>query len=128
MSSTDHVDVLIVGAGISGIGVAYHLMDQRPGTTFAILEAHPSYGGTWWTHRYPGVRSDSDLFTLGYRFKAWHGNPIARGEQILEYLGEVIDDNELDRHIRYRHRVEAAEWSSETSTWTVTATDLDAER
>jgi monooxygenase len=127
MSSTDHVDVLIVGAGISGIGVAYHLMDQRPGTTFAILEALPSYGGTWWTHRYPGVRSDSDLFTLGYRFKAWKGDPIARGEQILTYLGEVIDDNELDRHIRYRHRVESAEWSSATGTWTVTATDLDEE-
>ena len=127
MSSNDHVDVLIVGAGISGIGVAYHLMDQRPGTTFAILEALPSYGGTWWTHRYPGVRSDSDLFTLGYRFKAWHGNPIARGEQILSYLGEVIDDNRLDRHIRYRHRVESAEWSSATNTWTVTATDLDSD-
>ena len=120
----EHVDVLVVGAGISGIGAAYHLQDQRPGTTFAVFEAHESFGGTWWTHRYPGVRSDSDLFTLGYRFKAWGGDPIATGEQILTYLGEVIDEFDLAPHIRYRHRVESASWSSDTNLWTVTATDL----
>ncbi len=78
---SEHLDVLVIGAGISGIGAAFHLQDQRPGTTFAVLDALPSYGGTWWTHRYPGVRSDSDLFTLGYRFKPWRGDPIATGER-----------------------------------------------
>lgn len=125
MREAEHYDVLILGAGISGIGAAYHLLDQRPGTTFAVLEALPSYGGTWWTHRYPGVRSDSDLFTLGYRFKAWRGDPIATGEQILSYLGEVIEENGLDRYIRYRHRVQEASWSSEDARWTVQATNLD---
>jgi len=120
----EHFDVLVVGAGISGIGAAYHLQDQRPGTTFTVLDALPSHGGTWRTHRYPGVRSDSDLFTLGYRFKAWPGDPIATGEQILSYLGEVIDENDLARHIRYRHRVEEASWSSRTNRWTVTAVNL----
>lgn len=122
---SEHVDVLIVGAGISGIGAAYHLQDQRPGTTFAVLEALESFGGTWWTHRYPGVRSDSDLFTLGYRFKAWGGDPIATGPQILDYLGEAIEENDLARHIRYRHRVDQASWSSDTNRWVVSATDLD---
>ena len=84
----DHYDVLVIGAGISGIGAAYHLQDQRPGTTFAIFDALDSFGGTWWTHRYPGVRSDSDLFTFGYRFKPWPGNPIASADEILKYLGE----------------------------------------
>jgi monooxygenase len=122
---TDHYDVLIVGAGISGIGAGYHLQDQRPGTTFAIFDALESFGGTWWTHRYPGVRSDSDLFTFGYRFKPWPGNPIATADEILKYLGEVIDENDLARHIRYRHRIESASWSSTESRWTVDVTDLE---
>ncbi len=120
----EHVDVLIVGAGISGIGAAYHLQDQRPGTSFVMLEAHPTFGGTWWLHRYPGIRSDSDLFTFGYRFKPWMGHPIATGGAIMEYLGEVIDENDLAGHIRYGHRVEEASWSDDTMRWTVTATDL----
>jgi cation diffusion facilitator CzcD-associated flavoprotein CzcO len=120
----DHVDVLIIGAGISGLGAAYHLKDQRPGTSFAILDSLDSYGGTWWTHRYPGVRSDSDLFTLGYRFKAWPGNPIAKAPEILKYLGEVIEENDLDRHIHYRHRIEAVRWSTEDKRWTVEARNL----
>jgi monooxygenase len=119
-----HVDVFIVGAGISGLGAAYHLQDQRPGTSFVILDALDSFGGTWWTHRYPGVRSDSDLFTLGYRFKAWGGNPIARAPEILAYLGEVIEENDLDRHIHYGHRVDAARWSSDDQRWTIEATNL----
>jgi cation diffusion facilitator CzcD-associated flavoprotein CzcO len=126
-AAIEHVDVLIVGAGISGLGAAYHLKDQRPGTTFAIFDALESYGGTWWTHRYPGVRSDSDLFTFGYRFKPWPGAPIASGEEILKYLGEMIEENDLDRHIHYRHRVQAASWSSEDSRWTVEITNLETD-
>jgi len=110
-----HVDVLIVGAGVSGIGAAYHLRDQFPERTFVILDAQDNRGGTWWTHRYPGVRSDSDLFTYGYRFKPWRGPSIAAGEAILAYLDEVIDEYDLGQYIRYRHRVTAASWSSSTA-------------
>ena len=119
-----HLDVLIVGAGISGIGSAYHLQTQRPGTTFAIYETYESFGGTWHMHRYPGVRSDSDLFTFGYRFKPWTGTPIATADKILTYMGEVIEENDLARHIHYRHRVEGASWSSTDAMWTVTVRDL----
>ncbi|MEO5899444.1 MAG: NAD(P)/FAD-dependent oxidoreductase [Ilumatobacteraceae bacterium] len=121
----EHVDVLIVGAGISGIGAACHLQEQRPGTTFAIVDALDSFGGTWWTHRYPGVRSDSDLFTFGYRFKPWLGTPIATSDEILRYLGEVIDEHELKPLIRYQHRVDSAEWSSDEQRWTVHMTRTD---
>src|SRR5262245_8062246 len=92
---SEYFDVLIVGAGISGCGAAYHLSTQRPGTSFVVLEMQDSFGGTWWTHRYPGIRSDSDLHTFGYRFKAWRGPPIATAEEILAYMGEVIDENDL---------------------------------
>ena len=109
----EHVDVLIVGAGISGIGGAVHLQQQRPGTSFVLLDALDSFGGTWWTHRYPGIRSDSDLFTFGYGFKPWLGPPIASADEILKYLGEVIDENDLEPHIRYHHRVDTAEWSTD---------------
>src|SRR5580692_7569490 len=114
-----HVDVLIIGAGVSGIGVAHHLRDQFPDRTFVILDAQDNRGGTWWTHRYPGVRSDSDLFTYGYRFKPWRGPAIAAGGEILAYLDEVIDDDALGRHIRLRHQVTAASWSTEERRWTV---------
>jgi cation diffusion facilitator CzcD-associated flavoprotein CzcO len=114
-----HVDVLIVGAGISGIGAAHHLRDQFPDRSFVILDAQDNRGGTWWTHRYPGVRSDSDLFTYGYRFKPWRGPSIAAGEEILAYLDEVIDEDDLGQHIRYRHRVTAASWSTADRRWTV---------
>ncbi len=120
----EHFDVLIVGAGISGIAAAYHLQDQLPGTTFALLESQSSFGGTWKTHRYPGTRSDSDLYTFGYRFKPWVGPPIATAAEILSYLGEVIEENDIARHIRYGHRVERAEWSSDQNLWTLTATRL----
>ena len=93
---TEHVDVLIVGAGISGIGAAYHLAERFPEKSFVVLDALESHGGTWWTHRYPGVRSDSDLFTFGYRFKPWRGASIASAEEILAYLDEVIDESDLD--------------------------------
>jgi monooxygenase len=125
----EHVDVLIVGAGISGIGGAVHLQQQRPGSTFLLLDALDSFGGTWWTHRYPGIRSDSDLFTFGYGFKPWLGPPIASAEEILKYLGEVIDEHDLAPHIRYNHRVDTAVWSTDDRRWTVTVrrTDTDEE-
>ena len=114
-------DVLIVGAGISGIGAAWHLQQQCPGKRFLILESQAGYGGTWRTHRYPGIRSDSDLFTFGYKFKPWMGQPIATADQIQKYLGEVIAENGLDAHIRYGHAVQAAEWSGAEQRWTVEA-------
>jgi monooxygenase len=117
-----HVDVLIVGAGVSGLGAAHHLRDQLPDRTFVILDAQDNRGGTWWTHRYPGVRSDSDLFTYGYRFKPWRGPSIAAGEEILAYLDEVIDEDDLGPHIRYQHRVTTASWSTADRRWTVEAT------
>ena len=113
------VDVLIVGAGISGIGSAHHLMEQCPDKSFAILEAQAEFGGTWRTHRYPGIRSDSDLYTFGYRFKPWVGPPIATADQILTYLQEVIAEDGLDQHIRYGHRIRSASWSTDTRRWTL---------
>src|SRR5262249_7381485 len=109
---TEHFDVAIVGAGISGVGAAYHLTKQCPGTSFVVLEEQDSFGGTWLTHRYPGTRSDSDLYTFGYRFKPWTSAPIATRAEILDYMGEVIAENGLGPHIRYRHRISSARWSS----------------
>ena len=120
-TEAQHFDVLIVGAGISGVGSAYHLQQQSPGKSFVILETQAAFGGTWWTHQYPGVRSDSDIYTFGYRFKPWTGTPIASADKILEYMGEVIEENDLARHIRYGHRILESNWSSETSLWTVEA-------
>lgn len=124
-SSHEHLDVVIVGAGISGIGAAYHLRDQCPEKSFAVLEKFESFGGTWLTHKYPGIRSDSDLYTFGYRFKPWIGPPIAAAEEILTYIGEVIDDNDLARHIRYQHAITSAQWSSERNIWTLQGTRID---
>ncbi|MFU8816480.1 MAG: flavin-containing monooxygenase [Pseudomonadales bacterium] len=123
-AAATHVDVLIVGAGISGIGSAYHLQQQSPGKSYVILEMKDTFGGTWDTHKYPGVRSDSDLYTFGYRFKPWIGTPIATADEILKYMGEVIDENGIDEHIRYGHRIDGCAWSSEDDLWTVEATRL----
>ncbi len=123
--TTEHFDVLIVGAGISGVGGAYHLTQQCPGKSFAVLEAQDSFGGTWWTHRYPGIRSDSDLHTFGYRFKPWTSAPIATAAEIRSYMGEVIEENGLTPHIRYNHKISAASWSSQTNLWTIDATRTD---
>ena len=124
----DDVDVLIVGAGISGIGAAWHLQQRCPDKRLLILESQDGFGGTWRTHRYPGIRSDSDLFTFGYRFKPWMGKPIATAAEIQAYLGEVIDENRLALHIRYGHAVTAAEWHSDAQRWIVTARHEGQER
>lgn len=118
-----HFDVLIAGAGISGIGSAYHLQTQCPDKSYLILEAMEDYGGTWRTHTYPGIRSDSDLYTFGYRFKPWIGPPIATAEEILNYMGEVIDENGIDQHIQYSHTITGARYSSTEKLWTVQATN-----
>ena len=113
------LDVLIVGAGISGIGAAYHLQDRCPGKRYAILEMRDDLGGTWDLFRYPGIRSDSDMQTLGYRFRPWTDEKaIADAPAILEYLRETAQENGIDRHIRYRHKVVGLSWSTEDSRWT----------
>lgn len=114
------LDVVIIGAGISGIDAAYHLVTTRPEHRFAVLEAKPDIGGTWHTHRFPGIRSDSDLFTFGFGWKPWTGVPIATAQEILVYLNEAIDENDLRRHMRFDHSVERADWNSETSFWSLT--------
>jgi monooxygenase len=114
------VDVLVVGAGISGIGAGWHLQTRCPGKTYVILEARDDLGGTWDLFRYPGIRSDSDMHTLGFSFRPWkEAKAIADGPSIKRYLRETARDYGIDKHIRYQHRVTRAEWSSETATWTV---------
>jgi len=116
----EHFDVLIVGAGLSGIGAARHLKTQCPNKTFAILEGRDTIGGTWDLFRYPGIRSDSDMYTLGYNFKPWtEKQVIADGHRIRHYIQETAQENDIQRHIRFGSKVTAAEWHSETATWTV---------
>ncbi|MBL8893105.1 MAG: NAD(P)/FAD-dependent oxidoreductase [Rhizobiales bacterium] len=118
----EHFDVLIVGAGVSGLGAACHLRRQCPDRSFVILDDNKSFGGTWHTHRFPGIRSDSDLYTYGYRFKPWIGPPIATAPKILAYLAEAVEENGLAKHIRYQHRVTEASWSSDRNLWMITST------
>ena len=121
-ASSEHVDVLVVGAGISGIGAGYHLNTMCPSRTYAILEGRADIGGTWDLFRYPGVRSDSDMHTLGFRFKPWtEAKAIADGPDILRYLHNTMNEFDIARHIRFGHLVKTAQWSSETSQWTVHA-------
>src|ERR687890_915278 len=118
----EHVDVLIVGAGLSGIGAACHLKMECPGKSFVILEGREAMGGTWDLFRYPGVRSDSDMYTLGYRFRPWaHAKAIADGPSILRYVRDTAAEAGIDRHIRFGHRVVRAEWSTPDARWTVHA-------
>jgi cation diffusion facilitator CzcD-associated flavoprotein CzcO len=112
-------DVLIVGAGISGIDAAYHLQRECPEKSFALLENQASFGGTWITHRFPDIRSDSDLYTYGYSWKPWSSAPIATAEEILAYLDEVLDEQNIRQHIRFHHHVKSARWSSEDKCWTL---------
>lgn len=116
-----HVDVLIVGAGLSGIGAACHLQIESPGTSYAIVEARDRSGGTWDLFTYPGIRSDSDMFTLGYGFRPWTGaQSIAAGADILDYLRVTASEYGVDRNISYRSKVVRAEWSGQDARWTVT--------
>jgi len=123
----EHLDVLIVGAGLSGIGAAHHLQEAFPGRSYAIFEARQELGGTWDLFRYPGIRSDSDMHTLGYRFKPWTAaKSISDGEAILEYVRETAREGRIDTKIRFQHRVVRAEWSSEEMLWSVEAERLDS--
>ena len=120
----EHTDVLIVGAGISGIGAGYHLQTQCPDRSYTILEGRPQLGGTWDLFRYPGVRSDSDMHTLGFSFKPWTAEKaIADGPAILAYLQETATEFGIDQHIRFNHLVTKASWSSDEARWTITATE-----
>ena len=123
-SAPEHVDVLIVGAGISGISAAHHLQQECPGRSYAILESRGVSGGTWDLYRYPGVRSDSDIHTLGFGFKPWpEARSLADGDSILAYVREAAEESGIDRRIRFHHRVVRSEWSSAESRW-----DVEVER
>ena len=122
----EHLDVLIVGAGLSGVGAACHLRAKQPDKTFAILEARDGIGGTWDLFRYPGIRSDSDMFTLGYSFRPWEdAKAIADGPSILRYVRETARDHDVESEIRFHHRVVRAEWSTAQARWTVDAERTD---
>ncbi len=122
MTAVEHVDVLIIGAGLSGIGAAATLTRTGAARSYLILESRETSGGTWDLFRYPGIRSDSDMYTLGYRFRPWRGDrALADGPSVLAYLRDTAREYGVDEHIRYGHRVVAADWDSETARWTVTA-------
>lgn len=126
-TTIQHHDIIIIGAGISGIGAACHLQRECPNKTYVMLEARTAIGGTWDLFRYPGIRSDSDLYTYGYDFKPWYGRPIATADEILRYLHEVVDENGLEPHIRFGHRVQRAVWSTAQAQWTIEASNSDGE-
>jgi cation diffusion facilitator CzcD-associated flavoprotein CzcO len=118
-----HFDVVIVGAGLSGIGSAYHLQKRCPSKSYTILEGRDTLGGTWDLYRYPGIRSDSDMHTLGYNFKPWVAEKaIADGPSILEYVNETADENDIRQHIQFQRKVEGASWSTEQARWTLDVT------
>src|SRR3974377_761858 len=120
MTQAEHFDVLIIGAGLSGIGAGYHLQTKCPSKRFLILEGREAIGGTWDLFRYPGIRSDSDMFTFGYSFRPWRtGASIADGPSILSYIRETALAYGIDRKIRFRHRVKRAAWSSGDAVWTI---------
>jgi monooxygenase len=124
----EHVDVIIVGAGLSGIGQAWHLQDKCPDRSYAVLESRSAIGGTWDLFRYPGIRSDSDMHTLGFHFRPWTGQKaIADGSAIRDYIVDTAREAGIDRHIRFNTRVTTASWSSEEARWTVEATGPEGE-
>ena len=123
----EHLDVLIVGAGLSGIGAAHYVQTKCPWASYAIFESRDAIGGTWDLFRYPGVRSDSDMFTLGYAFRPWDGEKsIADGASILQYIKDTAAESGIDRRIRFGHRIIAAEWSTDEALWNVTAQHVDS--
>jgi monooxygenase len=125
----EHFDVVVVGAGISGIGTGYHLQDKCPDRTYVILEGREAMGGTWDLFRYPGIRSDSDMHTLGFSFHPWtNARSIADGPSIRDYVNETAEEYGIDRHVRYRHHVKSARWSSDDARWTVVAANGEGER
>jgi cation diffusion facilitator CzcD-associated flavoprotein CzcO len=124
--SGEHLDVLIVGAGLSGIGAAHYLQTECPWATYAVFEARHAIGGTWDLFRYPGIRSDSDMFTLGYSFRPWDGEKtIADGASILQYIKDTASEAGIDNHIRFNHRIVRADWSSVDARWEITAERTD---
>ncbi|WP_018157028.1 flavin-containing monooxygenase [Demetria terragena] len=124
----EHVDHLIIGAGLSGIDMAYHLSKEFPQRTYALLEMRGAIGGTWDLFRYPGVRSDSDMYTLGFRWKPWRGEKsIADGADIRSYLHEAAAEHGIDQHVRYHHKLLRADWSSADARWTVTVERAEPE-
>ena len=126
-TALEHLDVLVVGAGISGVAAAHSLQTKAPWARYAIFESRPSMGGTWDLFRYPGIRSDSDMFTLGFSFRPWEGEKaIAGGDSILDYVKDTARHEGIDRHIRYQHRVLSAAWSTERAVWNVTAERSDS--
>ncbi len=119
---SEHFDVVIVGAGLSGIGAAHHLQENCPDRSYAILEGREAIGGTWDLFRYPGIRSDSDMYTLGYSFRPWtQAKAIADGPSILNYVRDTAREGGIEPHIRFSHKVLSAAWSTEDAAWTVTA-------
>ncbi|MFT7246439.1 MAG: monooxygenase [Candidatus Azotimanducaceae bacterium] len=128
MTSTQHFDVIIVGAGLSGIGAAVHIQKHCPDKTFAILESRAKIGGTWDLFRYPGIRSDSDMHTLGYSFKPWtEAKSIADGPSIRNYVNEAAKENDINRHIRFNSKVQSAHWSTPDARWEIETSDENGE-
>ncbi|MBV9512779.1 MAG: NAD(P)/FAD-dependent oxidoreductase, partial [Mycobacteriaceae bacterium] len=129
MTEAEHFDVLIIGAGISGIDAAYRINERNPHLRYAILERRDRLGGTWDLFRYPGVRSDSDIFTLSFPFEPWsHQEAIAGGDQIWQYLTDTAHKHHITEHIRFNTRVLSADWDSTTDTWTVRAEQAGTDR
>ena len=119
----EHFDVLIMGAGLSGIGAAYHLQKHCPNKSYIILEQRDRIGGTWDLFRYPGIRSDSDMFTMGYSFRPWtNTKAISPGEDIRAYITETAQESGIHRHIRFRHEIKSAAWFSQHAQWQIKAT------
>ncbi|WP_396883514.1 flavin-containing monooxygenase [Mycolicibacterium sp. CBMA 334] len=126
---TEHFDVVIVGAGISGISTAWHLQDRCPTKSYVLLERRENIGGTWDLFKYPGIRSDSDMFTLGFRFKPWESaKAIADGQSIWNYINEAAAESGIDKHIRTGHKVLSADWSDADNKWTVTVEHAGEEK
>jgi cation diffusion facilitator CzcD-associated flavoprotein CzcO len=122
----EHLDVLVVGAGISGVGAGYYLQKNCPWAEYAIFEGRESMGGTWDLFKYPGIRSDSDMHTLGFAFRPWDGEKtIADGASILQYIKDTARETGVEKNIRYSHKVLAADWSTDDARWLITAERTD---